>query len=110
MNILAALESNGVLGRIKTVDVSDLKQMLLWYGNRYQIILGDNSRMEYKIAAMKAAIQKMGEYQSGYLDVSFTTWPNEVGYTPFDLEIDVGKNEIICRKIRISIDQIRISR
>jgi len=84
VNILAALETNGVLGRIETVDVSDLKQMLLWYGNRYQVILGDNSRMEYKIAAMKAAIQKMGEYQSGYLDVSFTTWPNEVGYTPFD--------------------------
>jgi len=40
--------------------------------------------MEYKIGAMKASIQKMGQYQSGYLDVSFTIWPDEVRYRPFD--------------------------
>lgn len=88
LQILAALEANGVLGSIETVDVSDTKQLSMWYGNRYHVTLGDAGRLEYKVSAMKAAIQKMGEYQSGYLDVSFTTWPDQVGYTPFNGDIN----------------------
>lgn len=84
VHILTALEANGVMGTVDTVNVTDNQSLVLWYGDRYQVSLGDSSRMEYKIGAMKAAIQKMGEYQSGYLDVSFTIWPNEVGYRPFD--------------------------
>ena len=84
--IMTALEQNGIMGKIDTIDLTDVSQLSMWYGDRYQISLGDISRMEYKIGAMKAAIQKMGEYQSGYLDVSFTTWPTQVGYTPFETE------------------------
>ncbi len=84
LQVLAALEANCVLGSIETLDVSDTKQLTMWYGNRYHVILGDTGRLEYKVGAMKAAIQKMGEYQNGYLDVSFTTWPDQVGYTPFN--------------------------
>lgn len=84
VQILGALEQNGVMGTIDTVDVSDITVLTLQLENRYQVTLGDTSRLDYKIGAMKAAIQKMGEYQSGYLDVSFTIWPNEVGYRPFE--------------------------
>jgi len=28
-------------------------------------------------------ILQMSEWQSGILDVSFTIWPTQVGYTPF---------------------------
>lgn len=83
VQVLTALEQNGVMGNIDTVDVSDVKKLTLWYENRYQVTLGDDSRLDYKIRAMKAAIQKMGEYQSGYLDVSFTIWPNQVHHKPF---------------------------
>ena len=82
--ILTALEKNGVMSNIDTVNVSDLQQLSLWYQDRYMVTLGDTSRLEYKIGAMKAAIQKMGEYQSGYLDVSFTIWPNEVHHKQFN--------------------------
>ena len=84
VGILSALEHNGVMGKIDTVDVTDLSALTLWYEDRYQVSLGDASRLDYKIGAMKASIQKMGEYQSGYLDVSFTIWQNEVGYRPFE--------------------------
>lgn len=84
VQVLTALESNGVMGNVDTVDVSDKETLILWYENRYQVTLGDTSQLDYKIGAMKAAIKEMGEYQSGYLDVSFTIWPNEVGYRPFD--------------------------
>lgn len=84
VQILTALEKNGVMGTIDSVDVSQLQALTVWYEDRYQVTLGDVSRLDYKIGAMKAAIQKMGQYQSGYLDVSFTIWPDEVGYRAFD--------------------------
>jgi len=88
LQILAALEANGILGSVEEVDVSDIKQLSMWYGSRYHVTLGDTGRLEYKVSAMKAAIQKMGEYQNGYLDVSFTTWHDQVGFTPFDGDIN----------------------
>ena len=82
--ILASLESNGILGKIASVDVSDMRELGMWYADRYEVNLGDVERMDHKIASMKAAIQKMGEYQTGYLDVSFTTWPDQVYHRPFE--------------------------
>ena len=82
--ILDSLERNGILGKIDTVDVTELNELMLWYADRYEVNLGDAEQMDHKIASMKAAIQKMGEYQTGYLDVSFTTWPNQVYHRPFE--------------------------
>ena len=36
-----------------------------------------------KINWMKSAINQRSDYDMGILDVSFTTWPDRVGYTPF---------------------------
>lgn len=83
ISILEYLEACGVLGEAASVDVSDLSAIELWYGERYQVSIGDSTQLSWKISSMKAAIDQMGEYQSGVLDVSFTTWPDEVGYTPF---------------------------
>lgn len=88
LQILGALEANGILGTVEDIDVSDLKQLSMWYGSRYHVTLGDAGRLDYKVSAMKAAVQKMGEYQNGYLDVSFTTWQDQVGFTPFDGDIN----------------------
>ena len=35
------------------------------------------------VDCMNDAILQMSDYQSGVLDISFTIWPNQVGYTPF---------------------------
>lgn len=84
LQILSALEKNGIMGIVDTIDVTDPLALSLMYDNRYQVNLGDTSRLEYKISAMKSSVAELGQYQSGYLDVSFEIWPNEVGYRPFD--------------------------
>jgi len=84
VQVLTALENNGVMGNVDTVDVTDPGAVTVLYESRYQVSLGDTARLDYKIASMKAAIEKMGQYQSGYLDASFTIWSNEVGYRPFE--------------------------
>lgn len=83
VSIAQFLEDSGVIGDAASIDVTDPGSLELWYGQRYQVTLGDAMELGYKIRSMKSAIDQMGDYQSGILDVSFTTWPEEVGYTPF---------------------------
>ena len=81
--ILQALEQNDLVGSAASVDVSRLDDIILWYGTRYQVNLGDDSNLDYKISCMNEVIMELNDYQSGILDISFTIWPNQVGYTPF---------------------------
>lgn len=85
--IVYELERRGVLGKAASVDVTDMANIELWYGSDYQVQLGDPGEMEKKITLMCGTIQKHekeGSYQSGILDISFTTYPGAVGYTPFE--------------------------
>ena len=83
MQILKALEANDIVGEAASVDVTRIEDIILWYGTRYQVNLGDSSRLEYKITCMNDAILQMSDYQSGILDISFKNWSDQVGYTPF---------------------------
>lgn len=83
LEILKALEDNDIVGSAASVDVSQLEEIILWYGTRYQVNLGDNSRLNEKIDYMNDVIAQMSDYQSGMLDISFRIWTDQVGYTPF---------------------------
>ena len=83
LQILKALEANDIVGQAASVDVTDLEDIMLWYGSQYEVMLGDSSRMEYKIACMNDAILELSEYQSGILDISFDYKTDQVVYTPF---------------------------
>ena len=83
MMVLKELSNNSITGQIDSVDVTTLNAIELWYDERFQINLGDTNRLEYKIGALKATVNRMESYESGQLDISFTNWPDKVGYTPF---------------------------
>lgn len=81
--ILKALEDNDIVGEAASVNVTDVDNIELWYGSRYQVELGDSNNLTYKIACMYDAILQMSDYETGVLDVSFNTWTDQVAYTPF---------------------------
>lgn len=84
--IVSELERRGMLGKAASVNVTDMGNIEMWYGSDYQVLLGDPGEMEKKLGLMHATIQKHekeGSYQSGILDISFTTYPGAVGYTPW---------------------------
>lgn len=83
LQILKALEANDIVGEAASVDVSRMEDITLWYGSRYQVNLGDTSRIDYKIACMYDAILQMSDYETGIMDVSFTTFADQVAITPF---------------------------
>ncbi len=85
LKILRALEDNDIIGQAAEVDVSNINDIRLAYGTKYQVKLGDINNIEHKIASMLAAIEDPRMKNSmGILDVSFTTWPDMVGYTPYE--------------------------
>ena len=83
VKILQYMESTGLIGVITTVDVTELGDIQMWYGSRFQMLLGDTTELARKVKALAQAVKKMGNYDTGTLDASFTFWPTEVGYTPF---------------------------
>ena len=84
LNIIQQMEENGVVGEATSVNVGNLYDLMVVYDNRYEVMLGDATKLPYKIRAMVQAVVQMSDYQQGILDVSFTTWPDKVGYTPFE--------------------------
>ena len=83
LKILQQLERNDIVGEAASIDVSSLSNIELWYGQRFQVKLFDANNMDIKISWMKSAVNQRSDYDMGVLDVSFTTWPDRIGYTPF---------------------------
>lgn len=82
--ILDALELNDIVGEAASINVQSLNNLELMYGSRYQVKLGNTDQMEKKIADMKQAVAQLNDYQTGILDVSYTTWTDRPGYTPYE--------------------------
>ena len=83
INILQTLEENGVIGQTASLNVSDMTMIELWYEDNYQVLLGSPEKLSYKIQSMVKAIAQQKDYQRGILDVSFTTWGDQVNLSPF---------------------------
>ena len=77
------LAANNLKDKIASIQVEDLTQLEFFYTQQYQVKLGDGSNLAYKVNAAAMAIRQLASYESGVLDASFTTWPDQVGYTPF---------------------------
>lgn len=71
LTILRELEDSGVIGKVTTVDVSDLEALSLNYEQRIQVVLGNSEQLAYKISYMAQAIAQLEDYETGELDVSF---------------------------------------
>lgn len=71
ITILTALEDNGVIGQIASLDVSNLNDITMEYGQRLHVVLGTSENLAYKVQYMALAVVQIEEYQTGELDVSF---------------------------------------
>ena len=89
LNILQYLEDCGIVGAAASLDVTDLGNLELWYGQRFLVKLGDMTQMLYKIQYMNAVINgtdeqnTLKEYDSGILDLSFTVKKDQAIYQAF---------------------------
>ncbi len=86
LQIIGILEDTGILGKMASVDVTDLAALTMWYGSQYRVLLGDTSRLDYKIRAMQSAISQFSSFDRGTLDVRFTISADEAILSPFKEE------------------------
>ncbi len=71
--IMAALTACDRGGDITVVDVEDLYNIQVWYGNSFRILLDDTTELSYKVRYMVQAVEKLTAdgYRGGVLDLSF---------------------------------------
>lgn len=82
LSVLQAMEQAGFLGNMDSVDVTDASNLVVWSGaERFRLLLGDKSRLDYKLGCAGAAMEQLAAYESGVLDVSLTGTDNVV-FTP----------------------------
>ena len=88
LNIVQYLEDNGIIGKAANVDVTDMGNLQMWYGEQYRVRFGDSTQLLYKVSCFKAFLidPQTDPYETGELDISFTTWTDQVGFTPFGNE------------------------
>lgn len=82
LSILQYLEANSSIGEIVSVNVSNINSIELWYGQQYQIKLGDSTQLGYKIECALRTIDGLDDYQRGIVDCSFTIMEDKPMFTP----------------------------
>jgi len=80
LDIASYLEQNGIIGEATSVDVNNLFDIQLWYGQQFQVKLGQKDQLGYKIKKLKAVVTQYSSYESGVLDISD---PDEIYYQKF---------------------------
>lgn len=83
ISLMQYLEEFGVIGEAASINVENLSELEIWYGTRYQVLLGDTLDLKNKVSRMKAAIDTASDTQTGILDVTFSVMPDQVICTPF---------------------------
>lgn len=83
LSIAQYLERNHIIGKAASIDVSSVMDMVLWYGQQFQVELGDSTALDDKISRMKNVIEHMDSYASGVIDLTNPDDPDGIPYTPF---------------------------
>lgn len=73
IRIAQNLEANGIIGNAASMDVNNLYAIEFWYDRKFQILLGDETELEYKISCVSALVNQLLEesaYSAGIIDIS----------------------------------------
>ena len=82
LSILQYLEGNSSIGEIANVNVGNISSIELWYGQQYQVKLGDSTQLGYKIECALRTIDQLDDYQRVTVDCSFTIMEDKPMFTP----------------------------
>ena len=77
LQLATYLEQNGIIGDIASIDLTNLYDMELWYGDQFHVLLGDTVSLDTKIRYLKGFADDYTAnrpYESGLLDISDPEW------------------------------------
>lgn len=71
LTLLKELDGTGLATKVSKLDVSKPYDMVLWYTDQYEILLGGVEQVDYKIQYLLAVLQQLTQYQTGTIDLTF---------------------------------------
>ena len=84
LEIARHLERNGIIGDVQSIDIRDYYDITLWYGEKFQILLGDSNQMDRKVRYLKGFVDDYTQnrpYEAGVLDLSDPDWIEYSSFT-----------------------------
>lgn len=70
LNLLQEIESAELTKDVASVSVPSAYQLSLWYGDRFNVRLGNSDRLAYKLEFLKVVVAEQKDYVSGSIDLS----------------------------------------
>ncbi len=89
LKIISRLEYRNILDGASVVDVTDMDQIIMWYGDRFQVMMGDSEGLDHKVDTVVAAIDELDSHDSGVLTVVYGIPPqtSETEEEPVEKEV-----------------------
>lgn len=79
--LLTQLEASALTKEVASVEIPASYELALWYADQYYVKLGDKENLDYKLEYLKAVLEKLEDYQTGTIDLSFSDGNNAI-FTP----------------------------
>jgi len=71
--IIVAVEANGVVDKIDTIDMTDKFDISMDFDSRFDVKLGSTENIKYKIAMVVKVVEELYEDDIGQIDVRETS-------------------------------------
>ena len=67
--------------RASTTRCASSYELSFWYGDQYEVKLGNSENLPYKLAYLEKVLESLADYQTGTIDLSFSEG-SEARFTP----------------------------
>jgi len=71
LQVIRQMEGTGLIGQITALDAEKSFDLILYCGDRLDILLGGTEELEYKIQYLQVILEELEEYQKGTIDLTF---------------------------------------
>ena len=70
LQVIRQMEGTGLIGQISALDAEKSFDLILYCGDRLDILLGGTEELEYKIQYLQVILEELEEYQKGTIDLT----------------------------------------
>ena len=90
INLLSAIESEGLVDQITEIDMSNIGNITFQYGGRFTVNFGRGDNSVDKLRLVKQAIDSLGQAEKGTIEI---TTDNEVRFVPGQTDGTTGTTD-----------------
>lgn len=71
LEVIRQMEGTGLIEQITAIDAAKSYDLLLYSGDRLEIMLGGTEQLDYKIQYLQVVLDGLEDYQTGIIDLTF---------------------------------------